>query len=217
MSASVRREMATGACVGITDIAAVYPLAVLATRRENGMTLAAAVRARSFWAGGYTAGTLLVPYSMAVESLSNEMRRKAVSIGGFHEDDVMGHFAAASGTSVLVTFLGLQPIEKKMTMDQMLESSAQKNGAARRGNPFLQPLVEISAYTKVHGVRALYAGAIPLLLRELCYISSITVANPIATKYLERTSGGGGSIVQGTAAAFSVGPALHTRTLEGLI
>eukprot|EP00290_Baffinella_frigidus_P002897 CAMPEP_0180176382 /NCGR_PEP_ID=MMETSP0986-20121125/37257_1 /TAXON_ID=697907 /ORGANISM="non described non described, Strain CCMP2293" /LENGTH=165 /DNA_ID=CAMNT_0022128989 /DNA_START=11 /DNA_END=505 /DNA_ORIENTATION=- len=90
-------------------------------------------------------------------------------------------------------------------MDQMLESSAQKNGAARRGNPFLQPLVEISAYTKVHGVRALYAGAIPLLLRELCYISSITVANPIATKYLERTSGGGGSIVQGTAAAFSVG------------
>jgi hypothetical protein len=29
------------------------------------------------------------------------------------------HFAAASGTSVLVTFLGLQPIEKKMTMDQV--------------------------------------------------------------------------------------------------
>jgi hypothetical protein len=28
---------------------------------------------------------------------------------------------------------------------------------------------------RMHGIRALYAGAVPLLLRELCYISSITV------------------------------------------
>jgi len=28
---------------------------------------------------------------------------------------------------------------------------------------------------RMHGIRALYAGTVPLLLRELCYISSITV------------------------------------------
>jgi hypothetical protein len=127
----------TGACVGLTDIALVYPLAVLATRRENGgrlptpcfrgnlltralpvlmhctagdtgMTLRSSLGARRYWAGGYTAGTLLVPYSMAVESLSNEMRRRAVSQGGFAEDDIRGHLTAAAGTSIVVTFLGLQ-------------------------------------------------------------------------------------------------------------
>ncbi len=46
------RDCATGACVGITDIALVYPLAVIATRRENGIALLAALKQGKFWAGG---------------------------------------------------------------------------------------------------------------------------------------------------------------------
>ena len=48
------RDCATGASVGITDIAAVYPLAVIATRRENGLPLISAIRQGRFWAGGWT-------------------------------------------------------------------------------------------------------------------------------------------------------------------
>lgn len=44
--ARFRRDAATGASVGLTDIALVYPLAVIATRRENGMSLRAALAAR---------------------------------------------------------------------------------------------------------------------------------------------------------------------------
>ena len=46
------RDCAIGASVGVTDIAAVYPLAVIATRRENGMPLLAALKQGRFWAGG---------------------------------------------------------------------------------------------------------------------------------------------------------------------
>jgi hypothetical protein len=72
------RDAATGACVGFTDIVCVYPLAVLATRRECGATLKDAISQGRFWAGGWTAGTLLVPYSIAVESLSRSMQRLLV-------------------------------------------------------------------------------------------------------------------------------------------
>ncbi len=46
------RDCAIGASVGVTDIAAVYPLAVIATRRENGLPLLAALKQGRFWAGG---------------------------------------------------------------------------------------------------------------------------------------------------------------------
>ncbi len=46
------RDCTTGACVGVTDIALVYPLAVIATRRENGLPLLAAIKQGRFWAGG---------------------------------------------------------------------------------------------------------------------------------------------------------------------
>jgi hypothetical protein len=52
------RDCATGACVGVTDIALVYPLAVIATRRENGLPLLAAIKQGRFWAGGLI---LLIP------------------------------------------------------------------------------------------------------------------------------------------------------------
>ena len=38
------QDATVGTCVGITDIALVYPLAVLATRREAGIPMTAALR-----------------------------------------------------------------------------------------------------------------------------------------------------------------------------
>ena len=49
----------TGLCVGATDIACVYPLAVLATRRENGMSLLQALRMGKLYSGVLTAGSLV--------------------------------------------------------------------------------------------------------------------------------------------------------------
>ena len=51
--------MLTGFCVGATDIALFYPLAVLATRRENGKSIVKALRMGKFYSGGLTAGALV--------------------------------------------------------------------------------------------------------------------------------------------------------------
>jgi hypothetical protein len=53
------RNVATGALVGVLDTSFVYPLAVLATRRENGMSLRASVQAGRLYAGALTAATLV--------------------------------------------------------------------------------------------------------------------------------------------------------------
>ena len=72
---SAWRGPAVGACVGLTDVAFVFPLAVLATRRENGQSLRAALARGNLHAGAATAATLLLPYSMVVETLSAAVRR----------------------------------------------------------------------------------------------------------------------------------------------
>jgi hypothetical protein len=166
---------------GITDIALVYPLAVLATRREAGTPLVAALKQGRFWAGGWTAGSLLIPYSIVVEGGSNSIRRNVCSAMGIDERSWQGDVASAFGTASIVTYLGLQPIEKKLVMDQLLEEqgNAAAAAAAKRRNPLLAPVKEIYQYANTHGIRALYGGALPLLMRELCYISAITIANPM--------------------------------------
>jgi hypothetical protein len=75
------RDTLTGVSVGLTDIALVYPLAVLATRRENGMSLRAALAARNLHSGAWTAGTLLIPYSVLVESMSQQLQQMS-AVGG---------------------------------------------------------------------------------------------------------------------------------------
>ena len=176
-----QKDATVGTCVGLTDIALVYPLAVLATRREAGISMAAALKQGRFWAGGWTAGSLLIPYSIVVEGGSNAIRRAVCSASGIDENSWQGEVAAAVGTASIVTYLGLQPIEKKLVMDQLLEEQTRSPAASnlRRINPLLEPIKEIYRYASLHGIRALYGGAVPLLLRELCYISAITVANPL--------------------------------------
>ena len=166
--AGFRRDAATGVSVGLTDIALVYPLAVIATRRENGMSLRAALAARNLHSGGWTAGTLLVPYSVLVESMSqylNSMNAESGGPQGAGSNGQLRMFAAAGATS-LVASIGVQPIEKKLTMDQMLESEAARRAVAARypgqPNPLLTPLREIAAYTQAEGVAALFGGFLPL-------------------------------------------------------
>jgi len=189
---------------GLTDIAMVYPLAVLATRREAGITMAAALKQGRFWAGGWTAGSLLIPYSICVEGGSNAIRRAVCSATGIEERSWQGDVAAAVGTASIVTYLGLQPIEKKLVMDQLLEDQGRAATGARR-NPLLAPVKEIYQYAHTHGIRALYGGAVPLLLRELCYITAITIANPLVTSSIEKRARGAGGTAFGLGGSFSVG------------
>lgn len=96
-----------------------------------------------------------------------------------------------------------------MKMDQLLEGQAcsQPSSKSRRNNPLLEPIKEIYRYASLHGIRALYGGAVPLLLRELCYISAITVANPLVTAAIEERTPEAqrGGSVWGLMGAFSVG------------
>lgn len=119
---------------------------------------------------------------------SNAIRRTVCSATGIDERSWQGDVAAAVGTASIVTYLGLQPIEKKLVMDQLLEEQGHsKPGAAqtvKRGNPLIAPIREIYQYANTHGIRALYGGATPLLMRELCYITAITIANPLVTSGL---------------------------------
>ena len=216
---SALRHALTGGAVGILDVALVYPLAVLATRRECGLALRSAVRQGRFWSGGATAGTLLVPYSMAVESVSH-----AVSLDN--------PWAAALLTTC-VTAPAFQVIEKKLVMDQMLQeqpraaaaaaaaaaasarpssssssSSSRASHGARGGAgagagagaerglrhalaPFAAPVRQIRAYAAQHGAARLFDGFVPFFARELCYIAAIVVVNPLVTGAVAARWGGG--------------------------
>ena len=197
-------HLATGVLVGVADICFVFPLAVLATRRENGLSLSRAIRMKNFWSGGFTAGSLLIPYSCCVEALSNGIKSSAASSSSNSDTGAAapaGLQLLSSSLTALVVTAGLQPIEKKLTMDQMLQSKPFIS-KADSPNPFLRPLQEIRRYASVHGVRPLFGGFTPLLAREFIYISAVTVVNPIATTYARSKSS---SWACGAAAAFSVG------------
>ena len=180
---------ATGLAVGLTDVALVFPLAVLATRRECGLSLRTAIGQGKFWAGGLTAATLLIPYSIAVEAVSTLLNGGGAGGAGI----------AAVGGTTLVTTLGVQPIEKKLVIDQMLQTPRSETPTATLFKPFR----EISAYTRANGVRALFGGFWPLLGREFCYISAITAVNPVVTAHLAAD----GHVSRGVAGAFAVGAA----------
>ena len=210
----LQRDARTGVCVGLTDIALVYPLAVLATRRENGLSLRNALAQGRLHSGGLTAGTLLVPYSVLVETMSQQLQ--AMQASSDRDGRQLQMLGAAAATS-LIASIGVQPIEKKLVMDQMLESSkvdSVENSTHRgansltRGNPLLQPLKQILAYRREHGTRALYAGFTPLLGREFIYIAAITAVNPTVSSW---AIGNGTAhddhfaLFRGGLAAFSVG------------
>jgi hypothetical protein len=214
MLGRLRRDASTGVCVGLTDIALVYPLAVLATRRENGLSMRSALGQGRLHSGALTAGTLLIPYSVLVETMSQQLQAmQNEANGGSSRLQMLGAAAATS----LVASVGVQPIEKKLVMDQMLENQsaavgrgderavrpaggapaaavARQQAGARHAaiSPLLQPLREILEYKRRHGLRALFGGFTPLLAREFIYIAAITAVNPVVSSWAvgnERSAG----------------------------
>jgi hypothetical protein len=179
------KNVATGVAIGLSDIALFYPFAVIATRRECGLTMVEAIAQRNFWSGGWTCGTMLVPYSALVEGGSNYLKV-----------NLQSEIAATAITTAFAT-LGMQIIEKKLTMDQMLEKQPVKTSS-----PLLRPFLEIRQYVRINGIRPLFAGTLPLMCREGMYISAITVVNPFLTRYTKERFDGAWV---GPATAFCIG------------
>jgi len=132
---------------------------------------------------------------------------------GRREASVQEDTAAAILTAVFVTIFGMQPIEKKLVMDQMLQREPQTGSVQKR--PSLLRLLtapgrDIAAYVRTNGMRALYAGTIPLILRECLYITAVTVASPVVTQRVSDYNHDASASLRmaaSTAGAFTVGAA----------
>lgn len=164
-------DVLVGMSVGICDVLFVYPMAVVASRREAGKTFRQSLRMGKFYSGAWTAGTLLIPYSVSVEAMTKRIQ----SYECFAGNEFAKAFLPPSITAGLVSFV-LQPIEKKLTMDQLLQSGGY---ASTTRNSLLAPVQEIGNYVNKNGLRALYGGYVPLAMRELIYIGSVAVMNPL--------------------------------------
>ncbi len=178
------KSVLVGVGVGVLDLSLVYPLAVLACRREAGQSLGAAVRAGRLWSGA-TAQLSLIPYSIAVEAGTKAFRDRLN----------LSPVAAALALSSFVS-LGLQPIERVLIMSQLLQGQQQAPN----------PITAIASFARQHGLAHLYKGLSPLALREFIYIASISAVNPKVVSVLSRRSGGG-ALSRGAeaAGAFAVG------------
>lgn len=155
-----------GVVVGILDVALLWPLVVLASRREAGSpSISHAVRQGRPWAGGLTAMVMLVPYCIAVESLGN------LATEGKAWDEKLPWIPLSS----LPIAVGLQPIEKKLAMDSLLQTNRSGKG----------PFYDLALYVKANGIRRLYGGFLWLWSREMVYMSTVTVLNPALTASIE--------------------------------
>jgi len=156
------RSVAVGAAVGVSDIAVVYPLAVVASRRESGLQLRSALRQGNLWSGWRTQ-SVLVPYSIMVEAGTDSIRK---AFGKRWEG------LAPLAASVLVGFT-LQPMEKKLVVDQLLQHATSIPHSTRS-----HVWLWMKEYVRIHGIAALFKGVSLVTFREFIYISSITAVNP---------------------------------------
>ena len=159
-----------GLAVGVSDVACLYPLVCLASRLESGAPLKHALAQGKLYSGAMSALKLLVPYCVVVETVTNALASKSES----------NNKLLAAPFSSLVVSLGLQPLEKQMTMEQLLQT--RQHG-----------MTGIVTYTRAHGLHAIMRGFSMLWLRETCYIAAVTSLNP----YLAER--------HGAVAAFGVG------------
>ena len=130
--------------------------AILASLCDH--TRADLIRAPStcrLYSGALTAATLLIPYSAAVEGLSNYAKTSLATYKGGtrQEATVFEDTAAACCTAVFVTFFGMQPIEKKLVMDQMLQRDAAKSLGHKTGfwRTVTAPGRDIYNYVRTNG------------------------------------------------------------------
>ena len=151
-------------------------------------TLRDAFRKGNLYSGALTAGTLLIPYSIAVEGLTQSFQKCDVSdvataLGLSKEHGAnLGACVGATTTSFIVA-AGLQPIEKQIVMDQLLQTRKVSSAKSRNA------VAEITRYARRNGVRALYQGFNALFVRELIYIGAVTVLTPYFTNRLAHSRG----------------------------
>jgi len=154
-----------GVLVGVADVLLLYPLVCLASRLESGQTLEHAWRRGALYAGAQSALKLLVPYCILVESVTD-----AVSAAVSHQLLLPPASPAsklmAAPVSSLVVSLGLQPLEKQVVMEQLLQTT--QSGASG-----------ILSYAQRRGARGLMKGFGMLWGRETVYIAAVTGLNPL--------------------------------------
>lgn len=175
-----------GLLVGSMDVALLWPLVVIASRREAGSpSVMHAIRQRNLWAGGLGGLTLLVPYCSAVEALSNMTYNQSSKETSWPEKMIKAPFTS------FVIALGLQPIEKKIVMDALFQTDHTGRG----------PIADVVHYAKTKGVRRLITSGLgPLWARETIYVAAVTVLNPMMT-----TNNPKSSMVEKCVSAFGIG------------
>lgn len=107
---------------------------------------------------------MLVPYSIVVESLNNALSRP----DGKEQQQTLGSKLSMAPLTSFIIAVGLQPIEKKLVMDSLLQTERSGKG----------PVVDLVRYAQKHGARRLYGGLLPLWARETIYVSATMVLNP---------------------------------------
>ena len=183
--------------VGALDAALLWPLVTLAARREAGDGVGEAVRRGKLWSGARTAATMLTPYCVAVEGITTSARRAAGARSEWERA------ALTPAVSFLVAG-GLQPVEKKLVLEQLLQQSGAKQYLSLR---------DMLAYVRQPGgFRALWGGFLPLWARETVYIGAVTVLNPLAAAF---ASGVGSGVSVGVGPVTIPAPALVSSFVVG--
>jgi hypothetical protein len=187
---STNNGLLVGVGVGFSDTAVLYPMMVLATRREAGASLRDALGAGKLWSGGLTYLSLGIPYSMVVASLPALVQAPMRGAGV-----PMPELASSLVTAAVLTNV-LSPLEKKLTMDQLLQSAPYKmtKGSKLSGVGFKYkvpgPVGEMIRYGHAKGYSSLLAGYRWQLCRELVYVIALAEVSPMAVEYV----GGGDSL-----------------------
>ena len=190
---TITKDALVGFAVGTLDVAFLWPFVVVACRREAGSpSILHAVRQGNLWAGGFGALTMLVPYCVMVEALSNLTHNN----NNNNHDDNVSWFDKALKTPLtsFVIAVGLQPIEKKIVMDSLSQTVRSGKG----------PFMDVLFYAKTKGVsRLMFSGLLPLWARETIYVSAVTILNPMMTT--TENSSSSSSLLTKCFSAFSIG------------
>jgi hypothetical protein len=166
---TIQNNILTGSLVGILDIIFLWPFVTVAARRESGTSLQNSLQQGKLWAGARTAASTLIPYSIALETLSGEFTRQ------ISPESQLQQILIATLVGLCVAG-GLQPIEKKLVVEQLLQ--AQQNSTSKQYLT-LHEFWQMAKNSPIGPYRWLGSGFVALWLREIVYVSAVTVVTPI--------------------------------------
>ncbi|KAH9260868.1 hypothetical protein BASA81_001335 [Batrachochytrium salamandrivorans] len=183
---TLARDAQVGFLVGSFDVALLWPF----VREAGSPSLKHSLKQGKLWSGGSGAVMMLVPYSIVVESLNN-----AMSHPGSQEQQTLSSKLSMAPLTSFIIAAGLQPIEKKLVMDSLLQTERSGKG----------PVVDLVRYAQKHGMRRLYGGFLPLWARETIYVSATMVLNPWWTTTGMGEGAAGVNCLKAFALGFSAG------------